>query len=204
MLTQDNKQILISTVLSRLSSAISHAEHAFSNTGINCLISCQTFENIKKPNIQKQTPSYEIVYTNSIGLSNNRNNALEASTADYVWLLDDDVEVIADGCLKAFEELEKGSDEVISTCYAIEGGGARKDYKKEPFLHNKLSIMKVSSIEIMCSREALIKNGILFDVRFGLGAEFKSGEENIFLSDCLNKGLSVMYHPICTRFIWMQ
>ncbi|WP_293748958.1 glycosyltransferase family 2 protein [uncultured Paraglaciecola sp.] len=198
MQNQSNKQILIATVLSRLSGAIKHAEHAYSNTGISSLISCQTFENIKTPNTQERSPSYEIIYTKSIGLSNNRNNALQASTAKYIWFLDDDVEVIADGCLQAFEELEQGSSDVISTCYVIDGRKTRKNYKKEAFLHNRLSIMKVSSIEIMCNREALIKNAILFDARFGLGAEFKSGEENIFLSDCLNQGLKIMYQPICT------
>jgi glycosyltransferase involved in cell wall biosynthesis len=198
MQSQSNKQILISTVLSRLSNAIRHAEHAFSSTGISSLISCQTFENIKKPDIQERTSSYEIVYTDSKGLSNNRNNALKASTAKYIWIMDDDVEVLADGCLQAFEVLEHGNSEVISTCYAIEGRATRKAYKKSPFLHNKLSIMKVSSIEIMCNRETLVEYSILFDIAFGLGAEFKSGEENIFLADCLNQKLNIMYHPICT------
>jgi glycosyltransferase involved in cell wall biosynthesis len=195
---KNNKQILISTILSRLNKAITLAEHAYVNTGIRSLISCQTFENIECPKFDALTSAYSIIFTSSVGLSNNRNNGLNESKAKYVWFLDDDVEVLPEGCLESFKALEEGKGEVISTCYIIEGDVSRKNYRTTAHAHNKLSIMKVSSIEILCDREVLKEKSIQFDVRFGLGAEFKSGEENIILSDCLKEKIKVMYLPIKT------
>lgn len=195
---KSNKQILISTILSRLNKGIALAEHAYVNTGIRSLISCQTFENIECPKLDILTPAYSIIFTSSVGLSNNRNNGLNESKAKYVWFLDDDVEVLPKGCLESFKALEEGTGDVISTCYVIDGGVSRKNYKSTPHAHNKLSIMKVSSIEIMCNREVLIEKSIQFDIHFGLGAEFKSGEENILLSDCLKEKIKVVYLPIET------
>ena len=51
-----------------------------------------------------------------------------------------------------------------------------------------------------------------FDERFGLGSRYKSGEENIFLLDCYNKGLKIYFynetiniHPKeSTGAIWME
>ncbi|MFP5005331.1 hypothetical protein ACLFLN_06240 [Acinetobacter pittii] len=67
---------------------------------------------------------------------------------------------------------------------------------------NKFSIMKVSSVEIVFNKESILSKNIGFDERFGLGSFFKSGEENIFLSDCLKSGLNIyavnqklVFHP---------
>jgi len=40
------------------------------------------------------------------------------------------------------------------------------------------------------------KNQIKFDERFGLGTNFPSGEEYIFITDCFKSGLTVKYLPI--------
>ena len=56
--------------------------------------------------------------------------------------------------------------------------------------------MRVSSLEIAFRRSSLRSVELCFDERFGLGAEFPTGEENIFLIDALHKGLKILYLPI--------
>ena len=55
--------------------------------------------------------------------------------------------------------------------------------------------MKVSSIEIAFRRDRIIQNKLYFDLRFGLGSDFPTGEEVIFLSDALKMNLKIKYIP---------
>ena len=56
--------------------------------------------------------------------------------------------------------------------------------------------MKVTSFEIAFKRESIKEKGIYFDENFGTGSsKYKMGEENIFLYDCLKKGLEITYIP---------
>ncbi|MGI9533099.1 hypothetical protein, partial [Lutimonas sp.] len=61
---------------------------------------------------------------------------------------------------------------------------------------NQRAIMKVSSVEIAFRSDSILKNNLKFDEKFGLGSTFPTGEEAIFLSDALKKGLKIKYVPI--------
>ena len=56
--------------------------------------------------------------------------------------------------------------------------------------------MKISSIKISFKLESISKKNIKFNERLGSGSEFYLGEESVFLSDCLKKGLNIIYVPI--------
>ena len=56
--------------------------------------------------------------------------------------------------------------------------------------------MRVASVEIALRRSSIEESRLRFDEHFGLGAEFPTGEENIFLADALDKGLKLLYMPI--------
>jgi hypothetical protein len=53
----------------------------------------------------------------------------------------------------------------------------------------------VLSIEIAFRRKSVQGRGLQFDECFGLGAEFPTAEENIFLIDALNGGSKIAYWP---------
>ncbi len=93
------------------------------------------------------------------------------------------------------------ADILVFQIYTPEGY-PYKTYKDYIYKMNKFSIMKVSSVEIVFNKESILSKNIGFDERFGLGSFFKSGEENIFLSDCLKSGLNIyavnqklVFHP---------
>ena len=73
-----------------------------------------------------------------------------------------------------------------------------------------LKALKISSVQITMRVDQIKEAGIRFDERYGAGTPNGSGEETIFLYDCLNKGLKVYYVPVLigevkqTESTWFQ
>ncbi|MGY3568470.1 glycosyltransferase [Vibrio paucivorans] len=120
------------------------------------------------------------------GLSVSRNLALNSSQADYIWIMDDDTQLNLTAMKSIRALLLKHLPDILTL-----------EHSKEPRLygeglspitvvkaHNYLSALSISSIDMIVSSK--LKNR--FDVNFGLGARYVSGEEYIFLVDALNGG----------------
>ena len=137
----------------------------------------------------------KIISCNEIGLSKSRNKALENSKADICILADDDIEY-TDNSLEIINNAYKEYDADIIVFKAMKSNGkAYKKYKNNRCSIKKINSMKVSSVEITFNRLKIINKKIGFDERFGAGAEYICGEENIFLSDCLKKGCKIIFIP---------
>ncbi len=131
------------------------------------------------------------------GLSKSRNHALDHATGEICLLSDDDLyykEDIEGLVIQAFRE--HPTADIITFQIETPDGKAFNTYGDKPFWHNKRSIMRVASVEIAFKRNSINKTHLRFDEYFGLGAEFPTGEENIFLADALDKGLKLLYMPI--------
>lgn len=83
-------------------------------------------------------------------------------------------------------------------CFNIYDPFKEKYYKSYPHQSisslSKRDILKVSSIEIFVPR-SIIESKIYFDEKFGLGTNYPSGEENIFLFDLLDNKYKIRYFP---------
>jgi glycosyltransferase involved in cell wall biosynthesis len=135
---------------------------------------------------------------NERGLSASRNRALAHARADICLITDDDVgfnDGIEQHIVRVFEQYPE-ADIVTFQAYTPEGEPFKSNYRDSPFWHNRKSIMRVCSIEIAFRRSSVIGAEVMFDEQFGLGAKFATGEEIIFLNDCLNAGLRVLYYPL--------
>lgn len=148
---------------------------------------------------------------NEKGLSRSRNRALEEATADICLIADDDVVYASDYEKKILEAYATYKDADIIAFQVTRLGAKRlKKYRLKPKKQSWLSCMKISSVEITFKREQILKQGIRFKTLFGAGAYFNNGEENIFLYDCLRKGLKIMYVPIeigsvsCEESSWFE
>jgi glycosyltransferase involved in cell wall biosynthesis len=131
------------------------------------------------------------------GLSKSRNHALDLCDSDICLISDDDLEYmngIEDRILDAFER-HKDAD-IITFQIETPEGEPFKTYAKESFWHSKKTLMRVASVEIALKHKSIMDSGLRFDERFGLGSEFPTGEEIIFLTDALEKGLKILYIPI--------
>ena len=132
------------------------------------------------------------------GLSKSRNVALDLCDTSYAYIMDDDVEFFPGKIRELVGLMQRDSIDVATCQFRYKTRGAPKRYKKQPFDHDLLTSAKVASIEMCVNVDAIRKKGIKFDERFGLGTDFPSGEEYIFITDCIKKGLKVRYYPVLT------
>ena len=144
----------------------------------------------------------EVTYENSTvkylstterGLSKSRNNALELATGDICLICDDD-ENLHDNyeklILKAYSEIPDA--DIITFRFKYPG----KKYDNSIKRIGYLNASTISSIEITFKRKKIIESKIRFNESFGAGSVYALGEENLFLFDCLEKGLKIYYIPV--------
>lgn len=141
-------------------------------------------------------PNVKLVLTNEKGLARSRNRALSEANASLLLIADDDVKYIngaIETIIRASYQLAEAS--VITFRYTDENRFYRKKYSSSIFKRGYLDFFKVSSVEILVRREALLRSGVFFDESFGLGAKYPVSEENIFLFDLYRSGEQVYYYP---------
>ncbi len=130
------------------------------------------------------------------GLSLSRNTGLYAAISDYVLICDDDG-VFEKNLFEILRNaIQKFPDaEIFSFQTKTPDGLPYKKYPPTSYQHSKRSAAKVSSIEILIKRSWLLQTKLKFDERFGLGSNFPTGEEFIFLSEAINSGAKVLFIP---------
>lgn len=139
----------------------------------------------------------DVFHYQETGLSRSRNRALQHATADLCLIGDDDVsypESAAAIVAEAF--LHNPSADIITFQTFTPDGVPFKRYGTRQHWHTSRSIMRVTSCEIALKTRAVRSAGLRFDEQFGLGADFPTGEENIFLLDALRRGLHILYIPV--------
>lgn len=124
------------------------------------------------------------------GLSRSRNAAIEAATGDHLFVLDDDVTVDTAAMARvAALALRHGAD--VACYYHRFTDGTATGPGGRPRRLGRTAIGSVTSIDLSFRRAALTRSGVRFDPEFGLGARHATGEEAVFLGDCLTAGLAV-------------
>lgn len=133
------------------------------------------------------------ISTTERGLSKSRNMALRNATADICLICDDD-EILDDDypgkILRAFEE--NPTADVIA--FQIDDAGKKYPAKKKKIGY--IGALKLASWQLAFRRKSIISNGIKFDETLGSGVSKAGGEENMFLYDCLRRGLNIIFVPI--------
>lgn len=148
-------------------------------------------------NIITQEQNIIMMNFNEIGIANSRNRAIENATGDVCIISDDDVVYVENLQQIINQAFEANPDaDIITFRIMTPEGDLFKDYKDEAFEHNMKSILRVSSIEVAFKLDRIKNKNIKFDEKFGLGSKYISGEENIFLMDCIKSGLNIKYVPV--------
>ena len=131
--------------------------------------------------------------TTERGLSNSRNKAIELASGDICLVCDDDeflYKDYEDMILKAYSEIPDADLIAFKFLYP------QKTYSNAIKKIGYINASTISSVELTFKRERVIDSKIKFNNYFGSGSIYSSGEENIFLYDCLKKGLKIYYVPI--------
>lgn len=191
----------INVLISTLNKGIEGVPHILleANPGVCYTIIHQITENnFTVPPMLLQRDDVRIVSTRTKGLSKSRNLALAHAEGDIGLLADDDVRYTPE----SFDIIRKAYQdrpEIDIACFKIRTNDHEPEYK--PYHPDPLTIEGVpphfiSSVETSFRISSLKKSVIQFDERFGLGSgRFISGEEMIFIYDCLQQGLHVQYFP---------
>jgi len=134
---------------------------------------------------------------NEKGLSKSRNRLLSLMRSELFVISDDDIEFLPG----AFEQIEQAfqsnpDQDILTFEMQLPNGQPRKHYPSHSYQHNKFSIGKVSSCEVAGKTRSLRLSKVQFDESFGLGAVYPTGEETIFLRDCLNSNLKIRFVPL--------
>ena len=165
--------------------------------GVEYLVCCQLGPDGEDAPAPKalDRDDFKLLTTLTRGLSVNRNIALSQATAPLLLISDDDVDYTEEGLLAIIDAFRAQPDmDILTFRYA-----SASHSKYYPVLRCDLSTPEkgyfVTSFEIAIRREA-IQGKIWFNENFGIGAGFPSGEEDIFIKDCLDAGLKGMFVPI--------
>lgn len=142
--------------------------------------------------------SIRVFFTKERGLSKSRNMALRHCLSKYAYIMDDDVVVNNNAISELIDKMEADSVDLATCKYKCQSGNYPKKYANKEFFHTVFSAAKVASIEMCVKVEAIKEASIKFDERFGLGTSLPSGEEYIFVTDCIKAGLLVKYYPLET------
>lgn len=163
-------------------------------TKFNFLIINQTTE---KNILHSDNEQIKVVNVFEKGLSKSRNLALKNASKKLVLFTDDDVFFHQDfelHLLKAFNSQKNHSG--FRFQYLNSQGNFSKKYPKK--FKSKLTTfqkLNTSSVELVFKTESLKKVKMQFDENFGLGTRFFMGEEIIFVSDAIKKGLKIGFVP---------
>lgn len=133
------------------------------------------------------------ISTRQRGLSKSRNMAIESSDADICILCDNDVKYHKDYEKTIISAFERNKDADICVFF-IKRPERTEPVKEQEGNLGYLMAMKIFSPEIAFKKSSI--KGLRFNEKFGAGAEYGMGEENIFLWQAKRAGLRVKYIPV--------
>ena len=144
-----------------------------------------------------QIDKIKFINSSERGLSKSRNLAIRHSDADIGLVSDDDI-VYVDNYQQIVEDAYNLIPDADIIIFKLpdsfkQRAATKSNFKKIKKL-NFVNILGVCSVQTSFKINS-IKN-IQFDERFGTGSGIiSSGEENIFLKDCLSNNLKIYYYP---------
>lgn len=125
------------------------------------------------------------------GVGLNRNNALMRANAKYCIIADDDLEFLNDYKETINKNFKKYPSADILAFNLLEDAPMHFETKKD-FKVNRFNYMRFGAARLVVKRGSILKNNIFFNLNFGGGTDHGSGEDTLFLHECLTKGLKVM------------
>mgnify|MGYP004518546247 CR=1 FL=1 len=143
--------------------------------------------------MDKNGKHYKMISTTERGLSRSRNMALDNAHGDFCLICDDD-ELLYDGYEEKIKETYRKYPDADIICFKILID--KKSYSTKAYRIGYLRALRIASVQVSFKLESIKNSGVKFDENYGSGTPMGSGEENIFMYDCLKNGLRAYYVPI--------
>lgn len=182
-------QILISTKGSEGIKRIAAMPHP-EIQGVEYVVSWQDADDDIPTELRKRS-DFKIYPTATSGLSKNRNEALSKASADFALMADDDLTYSPEQLKAVIEAFEQHQDCTLLT-FRYDSETPRNYPLNEFDLRYPPKGYYVCSVEIGLNlkryRELSGRDYPEFDERFGLGAQFCAGEEELLVHSLLKEG----------------
>lgn len=139
----------------------------------------------------------KIVSTPQRGVGKNRNTALLHSSADILVFADEDMvynDDYEETILKAFDEL-KDADLIVFDIVNTDPKGKKQIRIEKTARLSIKNSLRYGAARVAVKRESLMKANVWFSLLFGGGSKYGSGEDTIFITDCIKKGLKLYCYP---------
>lgn len=130
---------------------------------------------------------------NERGVGLSRNTALMRADADIVIFADNDVcyeKNYTDIVIKEFEK-QKDADMIVFRVPKIEEKKQINNSTEKLKRVKRFNCLKYGAVRFVVKLESIKKTNIYFSLLFGGGAKFGSGEDSLFIMECIRKGLKV-------------
>lgn len=134
------------------------------------------------------------------GVGLNRNNALMRSEGDISVIADDDLVYVDNYDEIIREQFVQNPEADVIIFNLIEKPRKRYIIKKKHRV-NYSNYMRFGTARIAFKTESITKNGISFNIHFGGGTRYSAGEDTLFLTDCLKKGLNIIAVPVFIAYL---
>lgn len=172
---------------------VANASHPHVN-GVEYLVSWQTDGYYPIPK-ELERPDFRIITSKTRGLSVNRNIALSNASAPILLISDDDVDYTEVGLCSVIDAFLRNPDKDIITFRYISASHSKFYPNQACSLDTPEKGYFVTSFEIAFRRQS-VQGKIWFNEYFGIGALFPSGEEDLFIRDCLDARLKGIFLPV--------
>ena len=134
------------------------------------------------------------------GVGLNRNRGLSHAEAEYILLSDEDIVYDDDYEEKVLREFERNPDADV-LMFNVRVSEERKTY--ENTAHKRVrwyNYGRYPTYSMALKTKSLRKANVWFSLLFGGGAPYSNGEDSLFISDCLKKGLKIYGVPVTIGF----
>lgn len=129
------------------------------------------------------------------GVGLNRNNALMRADGDICLFADDDM-VYRDDYVQTVSDAFRAHPQADVLVFNLEEP-IRTRYVIPKFTRvHYLNYLRYGTARVAFRLRSVRENGIYFNQCFGGGTQHRHGEDNLFLTDCLKKGLKIYAVPV--------
>ena len=132
---------------------------------------------------------------NEKGVGLNRNNCLMRATGEYCLFADDDM-VYVDNYVKIVEDAFNDNPTADVIVFNLIEDNKKRYVITKKYKVNYFNYLRFGTARIAIKLKSVKENGIYFNQCFGGGTEHCHGEDNLFLTSCLNKKLKIIAVPI--------
>lgn len=168
--------------------------HNRMNIQTNSIIINQTEKKIERSFLEKKFNNNNCRFYsfNEFGVGLSRNNALMRAKENICVMADED-EVFVNGYEKIIRDAYAkypDADMIVFDVRIHKGEKTTNRVKKNGRVRF-YNALKYGTVTFTFKRNSVLKKNIFFSLLFGGGSQFMSGEDSLFISDCLKNGLKV-------------